>query len=185
MASRLGAKVIVLERNEAKITKLLTRPRYVTPSCKHNSNVEAGTDIMVLKFDPTVLRVHLPLADIVVCAAYVDGRKSEKLILKNDIRTMKPGSVIVDLAIDQGGSTDGSYATDHDDPTYDYEGITMYCVANVPGVVPRTSTPALIDATMPYIDDLIEHGTMDSMAVAHGGLNVAGGTIVHPALNSL
>lgn len=89
-------------------------------------------------------------ADLVICAVLVPGAVAPKLITKEDLRQMKPGAVIVDVAIDQGGNTETSHATTHDHPIYEVDGIIHYCVANMPGAVSRTSTQALVNATLPY-----------------------------------
>lgn len=89
-------------------------------------------------------------ADLVVGAVLVPGAVAPKLIKKEDLKLMKPGSVIVDVAIDQGGNAETSHATTHDDPIYEVDGIIHYCVANMPGAVSRTSTQALVNATLPY-----------------------------------
>ena len=89
-------------------------------------------------------------ADLVVGAVLVPGAVAPKLIRKEDLKRMKPGAVIVDVAIDQGGNAETSHATTHDDPIYEVDGIIHYCVANMPGAVSRTSTQALVNATLPY-----------------------------------
>ena len=89
-------------------------------------------------------------ADLVIGAVLVPGAVAPKLIRKEDLKLMKPGAVIVDVAIDQGGNAETSHATTHDDPIYEVDGIIHYCVANMPGAVARTSTNALVNATLPY-----------------------------------
>lgn len=89
-------------------------------------------------------------ADLVIGAVLVPGAVAPKLIKKDDLKLMKPGAVIVDVAIDQGGNAETSHATTHDDPIYEVDGIIHYCVANMPGAVSRTSTQALVNATLPY-----------------------------------
>ena len=89
-------------------------------------------------------------ADLVVGAVLVPGAIAPKLIKKDDLKRMKQGAVIVDVAIDQGGNAETSHATTHDDPIYAVDGVIHYCVANMPGAVARTSTEALVNATLPY-----------------------------------
>jgi alanine dehydrogenase len=98
---------------------------------------------------------------------------------------MKPGAVLVDVAIDQGGCFETSKPTTHHDPTFEVEGIIHYCVANMPGAVPITSTNALTNATLPYAVALADHGVADAIRRDPGlrlGVNVAGGKVTHPAV---
>lgn len=113
-------------------------------------------------------------ADLVVGAVLVPGATAPKLIKKEDLKLMKPGAVIVDVAIDQGGNAETSHATTHDDPIYIVDGIIHYCVANMPGAVARTSTLALANATLPYGLKLAEKGVEGACAADKGlleGLN--------------
>jgi alanine dehydrogenase len=98
---------------------------------------------------------------------------------------MKRNAVLVDVSIDQGGCFETSRPTTHSEPTFEVEGITHYCVTNMPGAVPITSTYALTNATLPYAIELAEHGVQDALErnrALRSGLNVAGGEIVHPAV---
>ncbi|MEM7465766.1 MAG: alanine dehydrogenase [Pseudomonadota bacterium] len=124
-------------------------------------------------------------ADMVIGAVLVPGAAAPKLITRPMLRGMKPGAVLVDVAIDQGGCFETSRATTHDDPTYLVDGIVHYCVANMPGGVPKTSTYALNNATLPYIEKLAsaDFGTL----ISHdphitAGLNVRHGQVTHPAV---
>src|SRR3546814_4799189 len=90
-------------------------------------------------------------ADLVIGAVLVPGAKAPTLVSNSLVARMKPGSVLVDIAIDQGGCFEDSHATTHADPTYQVHGSVFYCVANMPGAVPRTSTYALTNATLPYV----------------------------------
>jgi alanine dehydrogenase len=101
------------------------------------------------------------------------------------IRRMRPGSVVVDIAIDQGGCFETSRPTTHRDPTYSVDGVTHYCVTNMPGAVPRTSALALNNATLPYVKVLADKGWERATAQDSGlarGLNVVRGAVVHPAV---
>jgi alanine dehydrogenase len=98
---------------------------------------------------------------------------------------MKPGAVLVDVAIDQGGCFETSHPTTHRDPTFEVEGIIHYCVANMPGAVPITSTHALTNATLPYVISLADNGVAEAIGKDPGlraGVNVAGGVVTHPAV---
>jgi alanine dehydrogenase len=124
-------------------------------------------------------------ADLVIGAVLIPGAAAPKLVTRDMLKTMHRGSVLVDIAIDQGGCFETSHATTHQDPVFEVEGVIHYCVANMPGAVARTSTQALNNATLPFIIALAALGPQDAMAnsvhLAHG-LNVAGGKIRHKAV---
>jgi alanine dehydrogenase len=123
---------------------------------------------------------HLPDADLVIGAVLVHGAKAPHVVTRAQLALMKPQAVLVDVSIDQGGCFETSHATTHSDPTYEVDGITHYCVANMPGAVPITSTYALTNATMPYVLDLANLGARDAVAHSPGlklGVNVAGGQV--------
>ena len=119
-------------------------------------------------------------ADLVIGAVLIPGAAAPKLVTRDLLHEMKPGSVLVDIAIDQGGCFETSTPTTHDDPTYVVDGVVHYCVANMPGAVPRTSTFALNNATLPFVAALAQKGTdralVDDSHLANG-LNVANGTL--------
>lgn len=135
MAVGMGAEVTVLDINLERLGYLDDIfPRQITTLYASRGNIlEAIRD-----------------ADLVVGAVLVPGAIAPQLIKREDLKLMKPGAVIVDVAIDQGGNAETSHATTHDDPIYQVDGIIHYCVANMPGAVPRTSTQALANATLPY-----------------------------------
>jgi alanine dehydrogenase len=124
-------------------------------------------------------------AHLVIGAVLVPGAAAPKLVTRAMLKTMKRGSVLVDIAIDQGGCFETSHATTHADPVYTEEGIIHYCVANMPGAVARTSAFALNNATLPFAVQLANHGAVAALkANAHlaMGLNVADGQITHKAV---
>jgi alanine dehydrogenase len=124
-------------------------------------------------------------ADLVVGAVLVTGAAAPRLVRAADLVQMRPGSVIVDVAIDQGGCFETSRATTHSEPTYVESGIVHYCVANMPGGVARTSTQALTHATLPYVAKLAGLGWREAITTDPGlaaGVNVHAGHIVHPAV---
>jgi len=126
----------------------------------------------------------LPTADLVIGCVLIPGARAPKLVTRADLANMKPGSVLVDVAIDQGGCFETSHPTTHADPTYVVDGVIHYCVANMPGAAPLTSTYALNAATAPYISDLAAKGVDGAFADDPGfaaGLNVQGGHITHAA----
>jgi len=102
-------------------------------------------------------------ADAVIGAVLVAGAKAPKLLTREMLKTMKKGSVIVDVAIDQGGCFETSKATTHEDPTFEVDGVIAYCVANMPGAVARTSTAALTNATLPYAIEIANKGWKKAM----------------------
>ncbi len=124
-------------------------------------------------------------AELVIGAVLVPGAAAPKLVTRDMLKTMKRGSVIVDIAIDQGGCFETSHATTHDDPVYEVEGVIHYCVANMPGAVSRTSAFALNNATLPFALKIANLGAVEAMkADPHlaNGLNVSGGKIRHQAV---
>jgi len=127
----------------------------------------------------------LPNADLVIGAVLVHGARAPYVIRREQLALMKPGAVLVDVAIDQGGCFETSRPTTHRDPTFEVDGITHYCVANMPGAVPITSTHALTNATLPYAIALADHGVAEAIRRDPGlrpGVNVAGGKVTHPAV---
>ena len=135
MAVGMGANVTVLDLNLARLEYLddIFQKQVTTLYASRGNVLEA-----------------IKTADLVVGAVLVPGAVAPKLIRKEDLKLMKKGAVIVDVAIDQGGNAETSHATTHDDPIYEVDGIIHYCVANMPGAVSRTSTQALANATLPY-----------------------------------
>ena len=127
----------------------------------------------------------LPIADLVIGAVLVHGAKAPYVITREQLGLMKPNAVLVDVSIDQGGCFETSKPTTHSDPTFEVDGITHYCVANMPGAVPITSTYALTNATLPYVLALADLGVAEAIARDPGlrpGVNVAGGHVTHAAV---
>ena len=127
----------------------------------------------------------LPRVDLLIGAVLVPGAKAPKLINREMLRHMRPGSVMVDIAIDQGGCAETSRPTTHDDPVYVEEGITHYCVANMPGAYARTATQALTNVTHRYVELIADLGLAEAchrQPALRGGLNVMGGLITHRAI---
>ena len=143
MACGMGAKVYLLDTN-------LERLRYLSDVMPKNC--------FPLMSDPATLRRLLPDADLVVGAVLIPGAVAPKLVTRDMLKLMKKGSVIVDVAIDQGGCVETARPTTHDDPIYEVDGIIHYCVANMPGAVSMTSTVALTNATLPYALELADKG---------------------------
>jgi alanine dehydrogenase len=148
MACGLGAKVYVVD-------SYLPRLRYLSDVMPPNC--------FVLKSDPATIRRLIREADLVVGSVLVPGAKAPKLVTRDMVKTMKKGSVMVDVAIDQGGCFETSKATTHKDPVYTVDGVIHYCVANMPGAVARTSTLALTNATLPYALEIADKGWVKAM----------------------
>ena len=127
----------------------------------------------------------LPLADLVIGAVLVHGGRAPHVVTREQLKLMRTHAVLVDVSIDQGGCFETSRPTTHSDPTFEVDGVTHYCVTNMPGAVPITSTFALTNATLPYVIALAQHGVEQALARDPGlrlGLNVAAGEIIHPAV---
>lgn len=148
MACGLGAKVYVLDMS-------LDRLRYLSDVMPANCFLLFAT--------PATLRDLITRADVVVGAVLVPGAKAPKLLTREMLKTMKKGSVIVDVAIDQGGCFETSKPTTHSDPIFTVEGVVHYCVANMPGAVAKTSTLALTNATLPYAVQIANKGWQRAM----------------------
>jgi alanine dehydrogenase len=125
---------------------------------------------------------RLPTADLVIGAVLIHGAKAPHVVKREQLKLMKPGAVLVDVSIDQGGCFETSRPTTHSEPTYEVEGVTHYCVTNMPGAVPITSTYALTNATLPYINALARDGVHGAVAAVPGlkrGVNVAAGAVTY------
>jgi alanine dehydrogenase len=143
MACGLGAKVYLLDNN-------LERLRYLSDVMPKNC--------FPLMSSPATIRRLIKEADLVIGAVLITGAVAPKLVTRDLLKIMKKGSVIVDVAIDQGGCVETSRATTHDDPIFEVDGIIHYCVANMPGAVSYTSTKALTNATLPYALEIADKG---------------------------
>jgi len=148
MACGLGADVTIMDLD-------LDRLRYLDEVMPRNCRTVYST--------PLAIREHLVHADLVIGAVLIHGAAAPKLVKKVDLATMKPGTVIVDVAIDQGGCFETSKATTHADPVYEVDGVLHYCVANMPGAVPRTSTHALTSATLAWTLRLADLGPIEAV----------------------
>jgi alanine dehydrogenase len=133
------------------------------------------------------IQEFLPQADLIIGCVLVTGAAAPKLVRKDDLKRMKPGAVLVDVAIDQGGCFETSHATTHEKPTFMVDGIIHYCVANMPGAAPQTSTYALATVTLPYVIALAEKGVDGALAAdphLANGLNIQAGRIIHAAVRA-
>lgn len=170
MAIGLGARVTVFDRS-------LPRLRWF--------NNQYGGAVTTLYANQRNLHTVLPRTDVVIGAVLVPGDSAPKLLSREDLKMMRPGCVLVDVSIDQGGCFETSRPTTHLEPTYTEEKIVHYCVANMPGAVPRTSTRALNNATLPFVIELANKGPAAAMAANKhlaAGLNVCRGQITHTSV---
>lgn len=171
VAIGMGAEVTILERNLARIADLDDQFR--------------GTGLRTLYSTVDAIERSVQEADLVIGAVLVPGAAAPKLINREMLKTMPDGSVVVDIAIDQGGCLETSRATTHADPTFVEEGVVHYCVANMPGAVARTSTFALNNATLPFTVALADKGYRTALAQdvhLRQGLNVAEGKVTYKAV---
>ena len=167
MAVGMGAQVTILDIN--------------TPRLRQIDEMYHGR-VMTLKANPGVIEHAVAAADLVVGAVLVAGAKAPKVITKKMVKNMLPGSVLVDVAIDQGGCAETSHVTTHADPTYLVNGVVHYCVGNMPGAVPRTSTYALTNETLTYVVELAEKGFKRAVKENHSlalGVNIHEGCCVY------
>ena len=167
MAQGLGARVVILDRN-LEVLRLL------------DANFESRVETVYSSVD--AIEKHVRDADLVVGGVLIPGAAAPKLVTRAHLSTMRPGSVLVDVAIDQGGCFETSKPTTHAEPTYIVDGIVHYCVANMPGAVPRTSAFALNDATLPFTLALADKGAKQDMVDdPHllNGLNVHRGKVTY------
>jgi alanine dehydrogenase len=170
IACGLGAKVYLLDTN-------LERLRYLSDVMPPNCFPVVSS--------PANIRKYLQEADLVVGAVLIPGATAPRLVTRDMLKLMKKGTVIVDVAIDQGGCVETARPTTHDDPIYEVDGIIHYCVANMPGAVSMTSTIALTNATLPYAlqiaDKGIERSARDNPEIAKG-INIMAGKVTYPGV---
>ncbi len=169
MAIGLGADVTVLEVD-------LERMRFLDITL-HSSHTLYSSESHLMDL--------LPSVDLLIGAVLLPGAKAPRLITREMLRCMRPGSVLVDIAIDQGGCAETSRPTTHDDPVFVEEGVTHYCVANMPGAYSRTATQALTNVTHRYIELLADHGVSEACRMVPalaGGINIQGGRVTCQAV---
>lgn len=170
MAAGLGADVTLCDIS-------LPRLRYLSEIMPRN--------VKTLFSSVHNIEQELPTTDLVIGAVLIPGAKAPHLVTRDMLRLMRPGTVLVDVAIDQGGCFETSHPTTHAEPTYSIDGVVHYCVANIPGAVPCTSTLALTNATLPYAVKLADMGWKDACRADAGlakGLNVVDGKVVFPGV---
>jgi len=170
MAVGLGADVIIIDRNLDRLRAL---------------DDIYSSQVVTLASNIFTVREAVRNADLVVGAVLIPGASAPRLVRREMLKTMKPGAVMVDVAIDQGGCFETSHATTHTDPVYFVDGVLHYCVSNMPAAVPHTSTYALTNATFPYLAELcakgLERACEDNPAIREG-VNTYAGYITYPAV---
>ena len=170
IALGLGAGVTIVERSIDRM--------------RHLEEV-LGARVTLLMSSSLQIEESVADADVVIGAVLIPGALAPKLVSRDMVAGMKEGSVVADVAIDQGGCFETSRPTTHSEPVYVVSGVTHYCVANMPGAVPITSTKALTNATLPYVEEIAEHGLAEAVArdpaLAHG-VNVLEGKVTYEAV---
>ncbi len=171
-AAGLGARVTILDINPGRL-------RYLEDILPKN--------VVTLVSNRRVVREEVREADLLVGAVYIEGAKAPRLVTGAMVQQMKAGSVIVDVAIDQGGCVETARPTTHSRPVYTQYGVVHYCVTNIPGAVGMTSTYALTNSTLPFVLEIARHGYQEAVrrnpAIQHG-LNIDRGVLIHPALKA-
>jgi alanine dehydrogenase len=170
IAIGLGANVTILERSIDRM--------------RHLEEVLSGRVSLVMS-SSLQIEESVQEADVVIGAVLIPGALAPKLITREMVAGMKEGAVLADVAIDQGGCAETSRPTTHSEPVYTVEGVTHYCVANMPGAVPITSTKALTNATLPYVEAIADHGLAEAVArdpALARGVNVVDGKITYEAV---
>ena len=170
MAAGLGAHVTILDIN-------MKRLRYVNDVIPNHVVTEFSSEFNIRK--------HIKTHDLIVGGVLIKGKKAPKLITKEMLKDMHPGAVIVDVAVDQGGCIETTRPTTHEDPVYIIDDVVHYCVANMPGAVPYTSTVALTNVTLPYVLKIADKGWEQACqedASLQKGLNIVHGEVVYPEI---
>jgi alanine dehydrogenase len=170
IALGLGAQVTILERSIDRM--------------RHLDEILSGRVSLIMSSSLQIAS-SVEEADLVIGAVLIPGAVAPKLVTREMIAGMKEGAVVVDVAIDQGGCFETSHPTTHADPVYVVDGVTHYCVANMPGAVPITSTKSLTNATLPYVEAIANHGLKAAVAADPAlakGVNVIGGKLTYAAV---
>jgi alanine dehydrogenase len=170
IAIGLGANVTILERSIDRM--------------RHLDEILSGRVSLVMSSSLQIAE-SIKEADVVIGAVLIPGARAPKLITRDMLRDMKEGSVFCDVAIDQGGCAETSHPTTHSEPVYEVEGVTHYCVANMPGAVPITATKALTNATLPFVEAIADHGLREAVAQDPSlalGVNVVDGKVTYEAV---
>ncbi len=169
LAAAAGANVVVFDKRQDRLAEMMALGPNVTALYAYESSVAE----------------EVATADLVVGAVLVPSAKAPRVVTEAMVKTMEKGSVLVDISIDQGGCFETSRATSWKEPTYDVHGVTHFCVTNMPGAVPQTSSVAISAAILPYVQRLAAGPAWRDHASLKSGINIDGGKIVHPALEGV
>ena len=167
LAANAGANVVVFDKRQDRLAEMMALAPNVTALYAYESSVAE----------------EVATADIVVGAVLIPSAKAPRVVTADMVKTMEKGSVLVDISIDQGGCFETSRPTTWKEPTYTVDGVTHFCVTNMPGAVPQTSSMAISAAILPYVQRLAGGDQWRDYAPLKAGINVEGGKIVHPALS--
>ncbi len=168
MAVALGARVTVFARHRDSLERM------------HR----LGANVTALPSLPDLMEQAVRDADLLVGAVLIPGARTPRLVSRQLVSQMRPGSVIVDISVDHGGCIETTHPTDYDNPTYLVDGVVHFAVTNMPGAVPRTASQALSAALLPYVLRLARPDGLADPAIA-SGINVRNGQLVHPALRKI
>ncbi|MEP7185958.1 MAG: alanine dehydrogenase [Rhodanobacter sp.] len=169
LAAAAGANVVVFDKRQDRLAEMM----------------ELGPNVTALYAYESTVADEVREADLVVGAVLVPSAKAPRVVTEEMVKTMEPGSVMVDIAIDQGGCFETSRPTTWENPTYDVHGVTHFCVTNMPGAVPQTSSLAISAAILPYVQRLASGNEWREYEPLRVGINVDGGKLVHPALQGM
>ncbi len=169
LAAAAGANVVVFDKRQDRLAEMMAMGPNVTALYAYESSVAE----------------EVATADLVVGAVLIPSAKAPRVVTEEMVKTMEKGSVLVDISIDQGGCFETSRPTTWKEPTYDVHGVTHFCVTNMPGAVPQTSSVAISAAILPYVQRLAAGNEWRQFEPLRGGINVDGGELVHPALKGM
>lgn len=169
LAAAVGANVVVFDKRQDRLAAMMS----------------VGPNVTALYAYESAVAEQVRDADIVIGAVLIPSARAPHVVSEAMIRVMEPGSVLVDIAIDQGGCFETSRPTTWQEPTYDVHGVTHFCVTNMPGAVPQTSSVAISAAILPYVQRLAGGDQWRQYAPLLGGINVDAGKLVHPALQGM
>lgn len=168
VAAALGARVTVFARSRDSLERMQ----------------QLGPNVTALPSHADLVEQAVKDADLLIGAVLIPGARTPRIVGQELVSKMKPGSVIVDISVDQGGCIETTHPTDYDNPTYVVDGVIHFAVTNMPGAVPRTASQALSTSLLPYVLRLAARDGLSDKAIA-SGINVRGGKLVHPALRDL
>ncbi len=168
LAAAMGAEVVVFDKERAKLAQMRA----------------LGANVTALYGYSDLIAEEIARADLLIGAVLIPGAKAPHLVSADVVKTMARGSVIIDIAVDQGGCIETTRPTNYQSPTFEWEGVVHFCVTNMPGAVPRSASQALSAALLPYLMRLA-NGELEQHASLQAGINVQAGELIHPALRAL